>query len=405
MDNKQVDIEQELDRTKSAVFLGNNAAFLGSILCSMEFEWNSQIQTARTNGLSVQWNPDWFLELTPDERKTVLLHELWHAARLHAVRKGTRDNELWNKACNIRINNDLYREGYVFGEHLEDCFMDASYDIDSEHLASEEAIYDALQQEQEEENQNNNGGSDSNSDDGENPQEEKDSPSNGEDFNNDLEESSEVSPQQQQQLVNTVVNAIQQANMNKSSGTIPGEITEFIDQFLKPVIPWQTLLMRYMTDLMEETWTWQKPNRRFQDIYMPSRIPDEGRLEHLVYFLDVSGSITSEEIIRFFSEVKYIQETLNPKKLTLIQFDTHIRKITELKEDEPFKGFEIIGRGGTSLKEVHDYIVEIKPTAAVIFSDLYCPMMEEIKNIPIIWAIIDNPDYNPPFGKSIHIEI
>ena len=216
MDNKQIDIEQELDRTKSAVFLGNNAAFLGSILCSMEFEWNSQIQTARTNGLSVQWNPDWFLELTPDERKTVLLHELWHAARLHAVRKGTRDNELWNKACDIRINNDLYREGYTFGEHLEDCFMDDSYDMDSEHLASEEAIYDALQQEQEEENQNNGGGNDSNSDDGENSQEEKDNPSNGEDFNKDLEESSEISPQQQQQMVNTVVNAIQQANMNKA---------------------------------------------------------------------------------------------------------------------------------------------------------------------------------------------
>lgn len=374
--DKNIDIDRELDRTKSSVFLGNNAAFLGSILCSLNFSWNEKIETARTNGVEIQWNPKWFLSLSPKERNSVLVHELWHVARLHAIRRGTRDPKIWNKACDYRINNDMYEDGYTL---TKECLVDRS--LDCYEKQSEEQIYEILL-------------------DGNNQNK---LPNN--DFGNDLVDQENPSPQIQQQLINTVVNAIQQAKISKDSGSIPGDVTEFIDKFLKPVIPWQSLLMRYMTDLMEETWSWKKPNRRFQDIYMPSRIPDDGRLEHLMYFLDVSGSISSKEIIRFFSEIKYIQEALNPKKLTLVQFDHKIQKIDILTEDQPFNGINIVGRGGTSLYEVHDLIKKEKPTAAVIFSDLACEPMEPVGKIPIIWVIINNPEENPSFGKSIHISI
>ncbi|MFP3693432.1 DUF2201 family putative metallopeptidase, partial [Burkholderia sp. SIMBA_048] len=83
-------LNRELDRTKSAVFLGKTAAFLGSILCSHNFVWSEEVPTAATNGITLWWNPSWFTKLPVETRKTVLVHELWHPARLHMLRLNGR---------------------------------------------------------------------------------------------------------------------------------------------------------------------------------------------------------------------------------------------------------------------------------------------------------------------------
>ena len=104
MDNSMTDLnyqllDKELDKVKTKVFLGSNAAFLGPLMCSVNFLWTEDIMTAQTNGISLYWNPHWFLKLPFDTRVTVLLHELWHIALLHMLRRGTRDPEIWNYAC------------------------------------------------------------------------------------------------------------------------------------------------------------------------------------------------------------------------------------------------------------------------------------------------------------------
>ena len=92
-------LDKELDKVKTKVFLGSNAAFLGPLMCSVNFLWTEDIKTAQTNGISLYWNPHWFLKLPFDTRVSVLLHELWHIALLHMLRRGTRDPEIWNYAC------------------------------------------------------------------------------------------------------------------------------------------------------------------------------------------------------------------------------------------------------------------------------------------------------------------
>ena len=75
--NYQV-LDKELDKVKTKVFLTKNAGFLGPLLCSVNFLWTEDIKTAQTNGISLYWNPHWFMKLPFDTRVTVLLHELWH---------------------------------------------------------------------------------------------------------------------------------------------------------------------------------------------------------------------------------------------------------------------------------------------------------------------------------------
>lgn len=367
-------LEKELDKTKAKVFLGNNAAFLGCIMCSLSFSWDESIPTACTDGLSLKWNPQWFLSLPEETRKTVLVHELWHVAKLHAVRLGLRRPKEWNWACDISINNGLQDDGYTF---------DGTQPWLNQDYAGkcEEEIYEELIKKQQEMSSS--------------PWKEQ-----GE-AELDL---TQPSTSEQQQIISVVVQAVQTAKQMKQCSSSIAAIEELVTKLMKPVIPWQVLLYRFFDSMLSDEYSWARPNRRYQDMYLPSHSVDDTMLKSLNYYFDVSGSVTRDEIARFNSEVKFIKDTFNPEKLTIIQFDTRIRDVLIVKDSDTFDKIKVVGRGGTSLRPVRTHILETKPTAAIIFSDMCCPPMQPLDmTIPIIWVVIANPNVNPSFGTTIHI--
>lgn len=370
-------LDKELDKVKSQIFLNNNAAFYGSVLCSLSFVWDESVKTAGTDGISIYWCPNFFKSLKPTTRKTVLVHEIRHVAHLHELRRQNRNEEIWNYACDIRLNNDLENDGYSF-EGIEWVWKDHSFD--KYEKMCEEDIYDELMKKA------------------------TPIPSSGAWGQNDGGDLKPTPKDKKQTVVNTVVRAIQQAKILNGAGSVPGNLEQIIESFLKPIIPWERALMEFFTDMFEEDYSWRRPNRRYKDVYMPSLIEmDEGRLDYLAYFIDVSGSITDSEIHRFNSEVKYIQTMLKPKRLSLIQFDTQIQKVDEFTEDDAFKKIQVIGRGGTDLDCVHEYIEKHKPTAVVVFSDLRCRPMQPLRSkIPVLW-VVTNSGRTPPYGKMIRI--
>lgn len=376
------ELTRQYDRVQAQVFKGKkNSAFLGSLMCSAEFKWDSEIPTAATNGVDLLWNPAWFETLPADTRETVLVHELYHIGLMHTIRRGDRDPAVWGQACDYRINNDLQRDGYTFVGTKP--LLDTSFDKNG--ILPEEAIYDLIMAGKLKPPP---GGTWGHSDD----------------EGSDLKVGDKDSPAHYQKIIETVVRAVQQAKYMKKAGDIPGCVEELINTFLTPVVPWEQHLQNFFTDLQDEDYTWARPNRRYQDIYLPSRFMDQGRLEHLMYFLDVSGSITTEQEIRFNSELKYIQETIKPAKLTVVQFDTQIQQVRVFAEDEAYDSMQIVGRGGTCLVCVRDHIIEHKPTCAVIFSDMECAQMEPLPfELPVLWAVLGNPRAKVKFGKMIHI--
>jgi predicted metal-dependent peptidase len=381
-------LERELDKVKHDVFMGKNSAFLGSLMSSLNFYWTTDIPTAATNGVSLMWNPHWFLSLKRPARKTVFKHELWHPGRLHFVRRGIRDPKIWNYACDIRINNDLTEEGDSF-EGLEFGWRDPQYPSGM----PEEDIYDDLIKRFVTPPDGPWGKpcQDGNPSDG---QEQGDMlPVEGDD---DLSTT-----------VNHVVRAVQQAKLAGGAGSIPGEVETLLNKFLAPIVPWDQLLHRFMTDLFQEEYSWKRPNKRYAcmpGLYMPSRHMDEGRLEHLIYYQDVSGSISDADMTRFNSEVKYVKETYNPRKMTLVQFDTEVTQEIVFEEEDSFDEIKIVGRGGTSLVPVREHMMRHRPTAAIIFSDLECDPMEKLPfEVPTIWVAIRSKERHVPFGKLVHI--
>lgn len=368
----ELELNKMLDLVKTNVFLGSNAAFLGSILCSVEFKWDlEKPDIVWTDGINMGWGPKDFLRCSPKERTSTLLHELWHVALMHGIRQGNRDPKVWNIACDYRINNNLRADKY---EVPNNWVVDPK--LDRNGILSEEEIYDLLMQNA---------------------------------IPMPVQAMPDLKPQENPDpnaILSTVVRAAQAAKLAGQAGTLPGSIQELLTKFLEPVIPWRNVLAKWMTELMDtDEYTWRRRNRRYEHIYMPGTDQEEGKLQHLVYFLDVSGSITEEDCIRFNSEVKFVQETINPEKLTLVQFDTRITHTQVFTSDEPFEDIQIVGGGGTSLVPVRNWIEEKMPTAAIIFSDLECPPMSPLtKNIPIIWAVIRNKNVKVPFGTLIHIE-
>lgn len=389
------ELNHMLDKTKSKVFLNDNAAFLSTLMSEMNFYWTDGtedgIDTAATDGENFWWNAYFFLWLTPETRTTVLIHELWHAGLLHMDRRGSRDPLIWNYAADIVINNGLTKDGYSF-KGIEDCWRDIKY-----AGMAEEDVYDALIKSGITPPPGSTWGPCNPAKGG--------SPGSGKQQGDIVPGSNQkAGPGAKQQRIGRVIRARQAAEKMGQAGNLPGNITQIIENFIAPVIPWEQVIAEFFTDLIEEDYSWATPNRRYPDMYLPSRYQDEGRLAHIMYFLDVSGSISDRELLRFNSEVFYLKETYNPKKLTLVQFDTQIQQEKVIEEHDDFKSIKIQGRGGTCLVCVREHILKHKPTAVVIFTDLYVPPMESIEGIPIIWAVSGNPTATVPFGKLIHIE-
>lgn len=383
------ELNRALDIAKTKAFLGNNGAFLGPLMCGMEFIWTKDVETAATDGIHVWWNPDDFLSLTEDLRTSTVLHELWHPANLHFIRQGDRNPQTWNIACDIDINNNLKADGYKVEKPW--FIWDEKY----KGWAVED-IYDDIDK------CSPNGGGGQQGDPNQNGQGNPNAPGMPKGGANGNDMAPAMSIEDKQRAVNNVIQAAHMAVASGNPGAVPGSVVEHINKFLDPVVPWEVLLDRFLEDRCSDDYSWSRPNRRYGDMYMPSLMSDD-RLAHLIFYQDVSGSISPQELIRFNSEVRHIKDKYNPDKLTLVQFDTKIQTEVTYEENDAFDEVVIVGRGGTCLKEVRQHMMDNNPNCAVVFSDMLVAPMEPGPKCPILWIAVSNKNAQVPFGQLIHI--
>lgn len=390
----QTELQKAFDKVKAAVFRKKNtASFYGSLLCSLDIEFTDKVDTAATDGLNIFINPDFYMSLPEGTRETVLIHEINHVAQFHLSRKQNRDALLWNIACDHQINLMLHYEGYSWkGNFLDGSPIETNICCDTRFNGmNAEAIYGILEKEAVKITI---------------PMMDlTPSMDNGNDDNQ--KESVLTEEEIQSKILTHVTNAVVAAKMDSHAGSIPGEITEILDKYLNPVVPWEQILRRFMTQVSNDDYSYQRINRRFNDPFMPGRSGDSG-LESLYYYFDVSGSVSIEDALRTNTELKAIKEEYNPEELHIIQFDTHIRKRDIVYSDDSFDELKIHGRGGTSLSDVYEDIIKKRPTCAVIFTDLGCYPMKD-PEIPVIWIVSNNPALKfydgsvPEFGTIINL--
>ena len=377
-------IQEMWDKLTVSVFKGRNHAFYGSLLCSLDVKWDDQAPCiAMVNpDLGLVFKPDQMLALPQATREFILLHELEHIARLHDLRRGDRDFDLWNQACDYEINLAQVNDGLTY--EGTNPLIDTKYSG-----MSAEQIYDLLDQNQEDKNNASSSGS-------------------WGDGQMDMEEGSgdggNLTQEQMTKQLNAVVRASQSAKFQGCTTSLTEAIDSILSTFLKPKVEWYKLLRRHMTDKLNKKLNWKKRNRRYHNIYIPSRTKQTNGLKKIIYYLDTSGSISDEMVQIFNSEVKYIHETFHPKETVLVQFDTSIRMEKTYKRGDRIHTMKVSGRGGTSLECVREHIKEHAPDVVVILSDLFCRPMEEIRGVDVLWVVFDNEAAQVNQGKLCHIK-
>jgi len=365
-----------LDKTKGKLFFKRNSTFIAALICNLKIVWDETIDTANVDGVTLRWNPHFFMKLDAETRVTVLAHEAWHVAFQHMFRLGSRDPDRFNQAADHVINLLLEEHGY---------FMDGfPYLMDKKfkNMATEQ-VYELLP-----------------------PEPENESPISGDIVlpDEDGQADSDEAQAKKAESMSKVITAATVTKMTgQEAGDIPGEIQVVIDKFLNPKLPWERLLRDFFNELVELDYSYRRPNRRYTDPILPGLVGMTG-LEHLIYYLDISGSISDDDILRFNSEVKYIKDELNPKKLTLVTFDTRICDEYVFEEDDEFEKIVVTGRGGTNLEPVFKHAKEHNPNAMVIFTDLYVNIPKEKPVCPLVWICLDHKNAKVPYGNLIHME-
>ena len=363
------ELERLLDKVKVNIFIGNDSAFLSTVMCSCTFHWDTSIDTAATNGAKIFWNPEHFLGLPVETRETVLRHELWHIARAHVLRAEGLNREAWQYATDVVINNSLQRSGSSFAGTMP--LMDLSYARDT----PEEQVY--------------------------------------EDYLNNMDmpdivdfDLLEPSKEELRAASETLVKIDQIIKAQQGAGSTFGSEAEllsgYVIKLVAPIINWKYLLYNFFDTRREYRQTYSPRNRRFPNILMPSYTGETDILGEIYYYLDTSGSVSDQDIVRFHSELNYLLNTFEMESIKVIQFDE------EITHEQVIQDYTLpivqVGRRGTDLSPVRDHIELHKPRSVIIFSDLDCDPMRRLSYpVNLIWVVVGNQDVYPDFGKTIHI--
>lgn len=185
----------------------------------------------------------------------------------------------------------------------------------------------------------------------------------------------------------------------KQAGKIPGELSSILEAIKNkpPVFNWKRYFRRLIGNSItsEIQLTRMRPSKRFPD----ARGIRMKRKPNIMVAVDTSGSIMSDDLRDFFSEIHHIWKT--GVNVTVVEIDTKIQKIFEYKGNQ---SISVSGRGGTDMSEAITYYKQHHDfSSCIIFTDGYLSTF----NLPIcqslIWVITKDGNKAKYPGQVIYI--
>ncbi len=376
---------------KSVVVSKNKATFLIAILLRLPIYLTKEIPTLATNSLKIWVNPHFILESDRDLRVFGLLHEVLHVAYGHCSRflDPNLDRQCVQAAVDYVVNGDLVQAGMYCPSWA---YHDPKY-----YGWSAEQIYDDLVEQKET---------------GKNDAQYRKVTASNNLFDNDLIPEGENSvndpnptppmtaEEYREAVEDMVIDAATQAEMASDYDSVPASIKRMLDKLRNPKLPWKVILKRFLFELDKSSTSWRRPNKRLLPIYTPTR---EGhKLGQINFAIDVSGSINEETFNTLCAEVYSVLNVLKPDHIELIQFDHEICGKDKVRTVQDLMKVKFNGGGGTYLEPVMQDFINSKAKALIVLTDGYFSNNITDPNRPVIWAVYDNPNWLPPFGRVVH---
>lgn len=375
-------LQEKVNKAKILLLKKKHFAFISSMLYKLNYVEDLHTPSMHYDGANscIHLNPKWFGSLSDQEACSALAHEALHYALQHDIRKGNRNPELYNKAADHVVNNILMDYGFE---------LPAGVPVDRRYQnKTTEYVYKLMEEEQK--------GKDNQNDPDQSP------------FGSDIQFSIPTAQQQSKRDRETLAaNQNDESTLGKDKGI--GTESETFSELFKNILDgkqnWRDILLEYVNEKSQGDRDWRNLDRRMLQLgyYMPDTKTDN-RIDRIAVAIDISGSVTYDQLGYFLRETKTIKNNTNPKVLDVVSFNTEITGLFSFEEDDSFDDLNIEIDGGTSLDPVWNHYgkTENKPTFLIVFSDMYVNIPPK-PDYEVIWCVVDNPKWKPPYGKAIYI--
>ncbi len=432
--------------------------FTGSLVMRLDLVpvSDERLPTAATDGDRIFVDIDFYAQLTAEERLFVLAHEVWHCALLHFLRRGDRNQTLFNIAADLEIHFLLTDEGlkapFVLphdprwkGLSAEEIYErlkkekpqpsyggrrgDTGEGRESEHIkglggGGFDRHLDSAARAGIENDERAFGANDGNDGNGEsripnadakpetrnpkpetrNPKPETRNPKPASHASvRDPDYSPEIAPGAEERCRERLTAAVQQCERTK--GTLPAGLKAVVEAVLRPEIGWRELLAQFVTSCYGGSRRWLPPARRHvhEGLYLQSMRSE--RLRAIVA-IDTSGS-TQGDLPKFFSELDALLGSFGSYELTVIQCDADIGSVEAFDDATPLdpdREWEATGGGGTDFRPVFSYIdehPELDPNLLIFFTDGYGDYPDRAPAYPVMWLLTKDGQCDVDWGMQV----
>lgn len=393
-------------------FLLTNPFFAFLALKQELVEASSWLPTMAVDGKHLFFNSEFVLNLTVDEIKFVMGHEILHLAYGHLQRRqiglvSELDGKLFNIACDYCVNRDLVNSNIGTMPKI------GLYDRKYENYISEEVYRELLKEPEKHENKETMdehldvSGEDDTANGDSGPQIEKDE--NGNKRCQARPKYDEKSAEQNMDKFKDDLLIASEEVGSDGAGNIPSELQRIINELTKPKINWRHYLKKLIQSHFKNDLDWARGSRRSFDsrFHFPGDGKDDELSVHIC--IDTSGSMTNEMVRDFLSEVYGIMRQFEDYKVRLWTFDTEVYNYKEFTPDNSrnLKKYEVIGQGGTDFMVNWEFMKKerIKPDLFVMFTDgMPCGEWGQKNYCDTLYIIHSNPKIKAPseYGHTVH---
>ena len=351
--------------------------WIGALLRSMRYEYDRRddVPTMATDGVHIFVNTQFCeTELADNVHlRAVLVHEALHVLCRHPLRRGERDPKRFNVACDHAINGLAQDLGY----QLPDWTLER---IDGK---SAEMIYTDL------------------------PDADAD-PEIG-DGDCDVMDYPLKPGQTMQDAEREVSQKIAQAKMGASLAGKDGSDTEKrVFEKLEPRVDWPKELERYLQRIGGSNYSMAPPNRRLLSSGIIGNRLNPSGCGNVVVAVDNSGSIDTDLLNRFLTELVMILENVDYESVRVMACNSCVNFDQTYTRGVPLDTSRIHGGGGTRFTPVFDRVAMADaPSVLIYFTDMgVYDAPETDPGYPILWATDREKgscSYQPDFGDWINV--
>lgn len=377
-----------LDRAKANLVVRH--PFFASILMRRPLIADESVGTAAVNQRGeIFYAPSWVETLTMEEALGLLAHEVMHVVGQHVSRTFDRDPVKMNIAADAWINDLLTAEGFELPKGGVN--MPGSKDDTVDN------IYNNLPPDMKQMMQKAFGqGAGGKGGDG-------DDPMKGRGIGQDLKpDGKQLSPAEQSAVNAELKVAIAQAaQAAKMQGKLSAALGSLVASIIETKTPWYDILERYMVARVKCDSTWARKNRRFKDFYLPSR-GSSPAMGTVVIQIDVSGSISKNELDHYNGHMQRIMELCRPQAIHVLYVDTQVLRHDVFGPDDEFN-LDFYSGGGTDMERGLDYIEDqgIDAEVAVVLTDGYTGFTQPPAT-PVVWVCSTNQAI--PYGEVVRFD-